>query len=266
MNTLARHTAYIQVPGGSLRTERLVPAGAAGSPIVFLHEALGSIPQWKGFPAALCRATGRPGIVYERFGSGGSPPFLAPRGPRYLHEEASTLAALLAASATERPVLFGHSDGGTIALLFAAAHPDGCEAVVAEAAHVFVEDETLAGIREAEGRWATTDLGERLARHHGEKTEALFRAWADTWKMPGFRAWNVEGELAGVRAPVLVMQGEGDAYGTRAQVEAIAQGVRGPAEALVLLGCGHVPHLEMPAEVVSATAAFLLRHAPAGGR
>jgi len=257
---------HVPVPGGPLRAERLHPDGAKGNPIVFLHEALGSIPMWKGFPASLCRAAGRPGLVYDRFGSGGSPPLRRPRDSRYLHDEVETLDLLLAASGIACPVLFGHSDGGTIALLFAAAHPSRCEAVVAEAAHVLVEEETIAGIREAEERWRTTDLRHRLARHHGEKTDALFRAWADTWTLPGFRSWNVEAELGTVRAPVLVVQGEGDAYGTREQVEAIARGVAGPAETLLVPECGHVPHLEKSAEVVAATVAFLARHAAEGPR
>ena len=266
MSGVARETLHVPVPGGALRAERLVPEGARGAPIVFLHEALGSIPQWKRFPAELCQASGRPGLVYERFGSGGSPPFPRPRESTYLRDEVATLSAFLAATGTDRPVLFGHSDGGTIALLFAAAFPGTCRAVVAEAAHVFVEDVTIAGIREAEERWRTTDLPKRLSRHHGEKTEALFRAWADTWTLPGFRSWNVETELSSVTAPVLVLQGEGDAYGTPAQVDAIARGVGGPSETLLLPGCGHVPHLEKPAGVVRATLDFLARHLPTGDR
>ncbi len=265
MESVERTTTFLEVPGGALRAERLVPAGARGrdegadSPIVFLHEALGSIPMWKGFPARLCAATGRVGLVYERFGSGGSPPLRGPRGPRYLHEEVPVLSAVLEAARIERPVLFGHSDGGTIALLFAAARPEACRAVVAEAAHVFVEETTVAGLLEAEARWRTTDLRARLGRHHGEKTEALFRAWADTWTAPGFRAWNVTGELGALRVPLLVLQGAGDAYGTPAQVEAIAAAVGGPVETRLLPGCGHVPHLERPEEVVAAVEGILSR-------
>lgn len=258
----------IEVDGGFVRAERLVPRGLPASrpsglsPIVFLHEALGSISMWKAFPALLCASAGREGLVYERFGSGGSSPLPRPRGARYLHEEVPVLSAVLGAAGIEKPVLFGHSDGGTIALLFSAARPEACAAVVAEAAHVFVEVETLAGIREAEERWRTTDLRARLGRHHGDRTETLFRAWADTWTLPGFREWNVTAELASRSAPLLVLQGEDDVYGTGAQVEAIAATGAGPVEKLLLPGCGHVPHLERPAEVTAAVLAFLGRIPP----
>jgi pimeloyl-ACP methyl ester carboxylesterase len=135
--------------------------------------------------------------------------------------------------------------------------------VVAEAAHVFVEPVTLAGIEAAVAAFRAGGLRQRLVRHHGGKTDAVFAAWADTWLAPAFRGWNVEAELRGVTCPVLVLQGEGDQYGTAAQVDAIARGVRGPVETALLAGCGHAPHHEAPAEVIERVAAFLEHHAAA---
>ena len=156
-----------------------------------------------------------------------------------------------------RPVLFGHSDGGSIALLFAAAFPEGPAAVVSIAAHVFIEEVTLAGIEDAVRDWRATDLPARLARHHGEKAEAVFRGWSETWRDPGFRDFSAVDTIRTVRCPVLVLQGEKDEYGTTAQVEAIAAAVSGPVRSVVLPGLGHFPHREDPGRVLAETERFL---------
>lgn len=254
-------TLDVFIAEGRLAASRIFPARQTGAEaLVFLHEALGSISLWRGFPEALCAATGREGLVYERFGSGGSDPIPGPRGTTYLHEEAHRLREVLAATGIRSPILVGHSDGGTIALLFAAACPDSVAAAVTLAAHVLIEPETVLAVREVAERWRTTDLPIRLGRHHGAGTEALFHAWADTWTSPEFASWNVEEELGSVTAPLLVLQGENDAYGTERQVEAIARGVKGPVETRLLKGCGHSPHLEKPDEVAELVADFLSRH------
>ncbi|MDF1584948.1 alpha/beta fold hydrolase [Marinimicrococcus flavescens] len=241
--------------------ERLGEPGASEPCLVFLHEALGSISLWKDFPRSLCERLGVPGLVYERQGHGASDPLAGPRRPDYLHEEAEqVLPALLEACGIERPVPIGHSDGGSIALLFAAAFPERPAAVIAEAAHVFVEEETLAGIRSAVTAWESTDLPQRLARHHGAGTAALFEAWAGCWLSPAFRHWNIEAALARVTAPLLVLQGEQDEYGTPAQVAAIADGVAGPVEARLLPDCAHVPHHQARERVEALVAGFLGRH------
>lgn len=247
--------------GRRLAVETLRPADARddGPPLVFLHEGLGCIAMWRDVPATLCARLGLPGIVYDRWGYGGSEPFDRSRHARYLHDEAELfLPALLDALGIDRPVVpVGHSDGGTIALLHAAAFPHRVQALVTIAAHVFVEEVTLAGIREAVAGYERGDLARRLARRHGERTEAVFRAWADTWLAPWFRDWNVEDRLHLVEAPALVVQGEADAYGTPLQVEAIVRGISEPAQALLLPGLGHAPHLEAPDRVLDAVAAFL---------
>ncbi len=254
-------TCSVAVPGGKVRARLLGPtlAGGIRSPaLVFLHEALGSVAQWRDFPRRLAEATGWPALVYERLGHGGADPLPAPRDPRYLHVEAETvLPRVLDAVGIHRAALVGHSDGGSIALLAAAAFPARIVGAVTLAAHVFVEEITLEGIRAAVRRYRTTDLPQRLARHHGDKTGALFHAWCDTWLAADFRAWNIEDCLPRIRCPLLAVQGEDDPYGSAAQVEAIARGAGGPVATLMLRSCGHSPHLQAPEAVLAATVPFV---------
>ena len=199
-------------------------------PIVFLHDPLGAITTWRDFPDRLGGATGREVIIYDRQGYGRSSPFTGPPRDRdYMHREADALMALLDRLGIAQAVLFGHSDGGTIALLAAARHPRRVAEVITEGAHVFVEDITLAGIRAAEQEYANGGLRERLARHHGDRTDAVVRAWTVTWQAPFFRDWDITADIATVRCPVLVLQGVDDAFGTEAQVDAIVQAVGGEA-------------------------------------
>jgi len=249
--------------GRRLTVRRLLPpappAGADDPPVlVFLHEGLGSIAQWRDFPAALCRAAGLPGLIYDRWGFGGSEPLELPRPRDYLEREAErVLPQLLDACAVKQPILVGHSDGGSIALLYAAAHPGRPLACITEAAHVFVEAVTLAGIRAAAAAWRTGDLPARLARYHGDKTEAVFRGWTETWLRPDFRDWNIEARLPAIACPLLVMQGADDEYGSKAQVEAIVGQSGGPAEPLLVPACGHSPHHQQPAAVLAAMTRFI---------
>lgn len=264
---MRRERFSIRAAGRELAVERLWPDAAADGPaIVFLHEGLGCIGMWRDFPAALCRRTGLPGVVYDRWGHGGSAPRAGTRPASYLHDEArETLPELLDRLGLVRPVLFGHSDGATIALLHAAACPDNTAAIVCEAAHVFVEALTLQGIREAVAAYHGAGLRRRLARHHGEQTDAVFAGWHGCWLAPSFAAWNIEAELPRIVCPALIVQGEADEYGTPAQVAAIMRGVRGPAEQALLPGCGHVPHREAAEAVLALSADFLARHlGPAG--
>lgn len=221
---------------------------------VFLHEALGSVGQWKSFPYELCRATGLDGIVYDRVGHGRSSPMRKPRDPLFYREEAEvSLHGLLHALNVRRPLLFGHSDGATIALMYASRFPDTTEGVVSEAAHVVIEDVTVDGIREARVQYATTDLKEKLSRYHAEKTDAVFSAWADTWLDPAMAEWEMLDDLRAIRCPLLVVQGDGDQYGSRRQVDLIAEHTGGPAEILWLEGVGHVPHLQARQRLIAET-------------
>jgi pimeloyl-ACP methyl ester carboxylesterase len=243
----------MRVNGVELESREIAGAEPA---LVFLHEGLGSVGLWRAFPERLAAATGRRALLYSRAGHGFSDVPSRSRTPRFMHEEAlDVLPAVLAQAGIEDPVLVGHSDGASIALIHAAAHP--VRALVLLAPHVFVEDLSVASIAEAREAFAATDLRERMARHHRD-AEATFRLWNDIWLAPEFRAWDITDVLPAVTAPVLLIQGEHDQYGTLAQVEAVRDGVAGPAE-LVALDARHAPHLEAPEETLEAAARFVTR-------
>jgi len=244
----------IAVPGGELDT-RFV--GGGQPTLVFLHEGLGSIALWRDFPEAVRSACGEPAmLVYSRHGHGHSTPAALPRPVEYMHHEADVvLPALLARLGIERPLLVGHSDGASIALLYAGAGRP-VAGLVLLAPHVFVEDVTVASIRAMRGEYESTDLGRRMGRYHDD-AEATFRGWNDIWLSPPFRTWNIEDRLAAIGCPVLLVQGDDDAYGTLAQLDAIESQVRGSTRRLVLAGVGHAPHLEAPDATVEAVAAFV---------
>jgi pimeloyl-ACP methyl ester carboxylesterase len=246
------------VAGGHRLEYRWLPATRDGfAPLVFLHEGLGSIDLWRDFPDALAGRTGRAALVYSRYGYGRSDPLAGPRGPDYLEREAlETLPEILALRGIERPVLVGHSDGATIALIYAAAHPDAVGALLLEAPHVFVEDVTIKGIEVARAAFAAGRVRERLAPYHTD-VDATFRGWADAWTDPRFRTLDLTPSLPAIRCPVLVIQGEQDQYGTAAQVEAIRRGVIGRVETRLLPECGHAPHVEQRGIVLEAMARFL---------
>lgn len=241
-----------------LECQWLGPRGSDALPIVFLHEGLGSLAMWKDFPQRLCDATGRRGLVYSRPGYGRSTPRAADEQwpVRFMHEQAfEVLPALLQQLGIERPWLFGHSDGGSIALLHASAQPTA--GVVALAAHVFVEDFGLRSIAAARLAYETTDLRARLARYHAD-VDSAFWGWNDIWLDPAFRAWNIEAELDDIDCPVLAVQGEDDEYGTLEQVQRIVRHVP-HAKTLVLPDCGHSPQRDQPARLIDEVGAFLER-------
>lgn len=254
------HRFELQAAGRRLHAERLLPPQpAAGPTLVFLHEGLGSINQWRHFPAELCALTGLPGLVYDRWGYGRSEPLSGPRPDDYLEQEAnaSLPAVLTACGVTDPPILFGHSDGGSIALLFAAAYPERTRAVICEAAHVSVEDVCLTGIGLACAAFEQGPLRDGLRRYHGANTELMFHGWGDTWLRASRRDWNMEAQLRRIACPTLVIQGENDEYGTRAQVDAIVAGLSGPSEILWLPDCAHVPHYQARDAVLTACAHFI---------
>lgn len=265
MEAPSEHTVsrgFVIAGGHRLCVERIRPAAAPGDypTLVFLHEGLGSILHWRDVPRQLAEATGLPALVYDRWGFGRSEPLRLPRPDDYLEREATeALPDLLAACGIGRHILVGHSDGGTIALLRAAQQPAGLLGVVTEAAHVFVEDCTIAGIENAVTAWRETDLPRRLARYHGDKAETVFRGWAETWLRPSFRNWRMVHRLPAIRGPCLVIQGNDDEYGTLAQVETIASSIAGPTEVLLVPDCGHSPHLEARDIVLPAIARFVHR-------
>lgn len=246
---------FTQIAGHRVEYERI--AGAA-PPLVLLHEGLGSIAMWKEFPPELAAATGHEVVSYSRYGYGRSERLAAPRAVRYLHEEAlHALPQLLDGLAIERPVLLGHSDGASIAIIFAGARLRALSGLVLLAPHVMVEELSVASIAAAKLAYETGDLRERLARYH-QDVDSVFRSWNDIWLHPDFRHWNIEEYLAGIDCPVLVIQGREDEYGTMAQVERIARGaVRARVEVLELADCRHSAHRDQPGQVLAAVTRFM---------
>ncbi len=235
-----------------------IPGRDSQPELVFLHEGLGSVSHWRDFPARASAATGCPVTVYSRYGSGQSDVLAEARGVWYMHNEAlSALPDLLTQLGIESPVLVGHSDGGSIALIYAGAH-DQVRGLVLLAPHVFVEDLSVASIAEAKVKFETTNLPEKLARHHRDVART-FWGWNNIWLHPDFRRWNIEEYLPRITCPILAIQGLDDQYGTMAQVHAIARQSKGPVEILALPDCRHSPQRDQPEAVLEAIGHFVGR-------
>jgi pimeloyl-ACP methyl ester carboxylesterase len=248
----------IEIASHRVEYERIGGGPAAGGTLVFLHEGLGSIAMWRDFPEAVARATGCEALVYSRYGYGNSDPLAEPRAVRYMHVEALVaLPELLDALAIERPILVGHSDGGSIALIHAGAGIRPVRAVVTLAAHVIVEDRSVAGIEAAKTAFESADLRSKLARYHAD-VDSAFRGWNRIWLAPEFRAWNIEEFLPRIECPVLAIQGEDDEYGTMEQMRRIETNVA-DVELLRLDNCGHSPHRDRGDAVLHAISRFVRR-------
>ena len=247
---------------------RWIGARDAAAPlIVFLHEGLGSLSMWKDFPQRLCVAAGCRGLVYSRPGYGRSTARDAEEawGIDFMHRQAhEVLPALLAALGvdhTRAPLwLFGHSDGGSIALLYAAAFADRVAGTVVLAPHIVVEDLSVSSIAKTREAYLKTDLRDKLARHHDDPDSA-FWGWNDIWLHPPFKQWSIEQEIDTIRCPLLAVQGLDDEYGTLEQIRGIARRVP-QTRLLELADCGHSPHRDQPDRVIAATAAFIAQHHP----
>jgi pimeloyl-ACP methyl ester carboxylesterase len=243
----------VQVGGRAIEVLDL-PGSSGGAPLVLLHEGLGSVGLWRAFPAQLQASTGRRLIAFSRYGHGRSAPPPRPRTPAFFHEEAlEVLPELLSALEVPDPVLLGHSDGASIALIYAAHHP--VDALVLQAPHVFVEDICVTAIRGTRETFVAGELRERMTRHHDDP-DAAFWGWCDVWLDPAFRQWSLEEEASLLDAPTLLIQGAEDPYGTLAQIDRIQACARGPVQRLVL-GGGHSPHLEHGPQIADAVARFV---------
>ncbi len=239
---------------GGRRLEAAVWDGDPGRrSLVLLHEGLGSVGLWRDLPARLNEATGRRVVAFSRFGHGRSEPPPRPRTPAFFHEEAlDVLPGVLTQLGAPEPILVGHSDGASIALIHAGRHPVAGIALLAP--HVFVEDVTVAEIRIARERYTEGDLRERMARHHDD-VDAAFFGWCDVWLDPAFRDWSLEADAERVTCPVLLIQGVEDPYGTLEQLDRVQARVRGPVTRLELPG-GHSPHLDAAGPVLAGLAEF----------
>jgi pimeloyl-ACP methyl ester carboxylesterase len=247
------------VPIGSARLAvRRIPAEHPDAPvIVFLHEALGSIGQWKSFPAELCAVTECRGLVYDRVGHGHSSAMPRPRSVTFYRDEADALLALCEAEGIARPLLFGHSDGATIALSFGGRHPLAPLGIISEAAHVLAEPVMRPAFGAAMEAWLHADLRKKLHRYHGENTDDVFHAWNEMWHEADAADWEMFGDLRAIRCPVLALQGSNDAFGSDAQLQAIKRECGGPTELLLIPRCGHVPHLEARKILLEKCASFI---------
>lgn len=229
--------------------------------VIFLHEALGSIGQWKDFPEAFSNATGLSCLVYDRAGYGRSTGSIYPRENDFLNNKSpKELKALIDVLLPDQQViLFGHSDGASIALAFASLFPDSTLGVISEAAHIFVEPETLEGVRAAKPIY---DRGMRkpLMKYQGDRVDDIFFGWWDTWQTPEFVQWNMEYMLPDIKAPVFAIQGSEDEYGTDKQVQHIVDQVSGFSEAWIIPGCRHMPHKERREEVIDRCNTFIQQH------
>jgi pimeloyl-ACP methyl ester carboxylesterase len=251
-------TVFAQAGGHRIEYERIETAAAARPTLVLLHEGLGSVAMWRDFPGRLAHATGCNALVYSRHGYGRSDPLTAPRTVRYMHDEAlGALPDLLDQLGIERPILVGHSDGGSIALIHAGARRRAVAAVVTLAAHVLVEDLSVSSIAAAKVAFETTDLRAKLARYHAD-VDSAFWGWNRIWLDPDFRAWNIEEYLPRIDCPVLAIQGEDDEYGTMEQMRRIGAQVK-DVELLELEDCRHSPHRDQPQAVLDAVTRFVDR-------
>lgn len=245
--------------GVRVQAQRLRHKNGAGPVLVFLHESLGNIALWKQFPRRLAEATGLDALVYERRGYGASSDEPLPRPYDYLEQEGAVwLPRLLDALEIDEVILVGHSDGGSIALIAAAALGERVRGLVTMAAHTWADHLTLAGIRDMRRRYTEEGIREKLLRHHGERTDQLFYAWQDIWLDEGFhQSMDFKPWLDAVRCPAMIIQGDDDEYGVPEQVTRIVEGIGSRAEPVFMAGTGHSPHLEQPDRVLALVCDFL---------
>jgi pimeloyl-ACP methyl ester carboxylesterase len=249
---------FLTVDGAALEFRWTRPDLSDEPPIVLLHEGLGSVGMWRDFPDRLAAATNRAVFAYSRRGYGASSPLPGRREPNYMHHEAEVvLPEILRVAEIRNPILFGHSDGGSIALIYAGMYPDKPSGLILEAPHVFVEELTISSIRSSREAFIQSDVSVRLGRYH-QNAEETFWGWNDIWLDDRFLKWNIEFYLPRIKCPILLIQGEDDPYGTTAQLTSIAERT-GRAEILLLPNCAHSPHRDQSSAVLDSAHAFVRR-------
>lgn len=258
---MAPDSGSLELRDGRLEIRRWCPPGGEALTLVFLHEGLGCAAMWHDFPFELAAATGCGALVYSRFGYGRSDACELPRPLRFMHHEGSiVLPELLEKAGVGDCVLVGHSDGGSIGIVYAGSGSrTRLRGLVTLAAHVFCEAITIESIQAARKNYLEADLRERLKKYHGRNVDCAFWGWNDAWLHPDFMQWNLEEYLPGISVPLLAVQGEKDPYGTPAQVKAIVEKAGGGAEALMLPRCGHTPHLERRDKTLRAIKDFIVK-------
>jgi pimeloyl-ACP methyl ester carboxylesterase len=250
---------FITLDGVKLETAWHGPGPNEVPTLVFLHEGLGCVSMWRDFPAQVATATGCGALVYSRQGYGRSDACDLPRPIEFMHHEGlRVLPDIIKTLGINDHMLIGHSDGGSIALLYAGHTKDqGLRGVITEAAHVICEPISVKSIQTAKKMYLENNLRSKLAKHHGPNTDNAFWGWNDIWLDPDFLKWNIENHLPGINVPMLVMQGADDPYGTWAQVEAILSGTSKHAQALKIKACGHCPHFEQPSLTFNTMVDFI---------
>jgi len=250
---------YIEIGGHRLEVLRIGGTNPDGFGLILLHEGLGSVSQWRDFPQALAAAAGTPVFAYSRAGYGRSSPVPLPRPLTYMRDEArDVLPGVISAAGFSRTVLVGHSDGASIAAIYAGSlgGPD-LAGLVLIAPHFFVEDVSVKSIAKARQSYEAGDLRERLKRHHGDNVDVAFYGWNSAWLDPAARQWDITEYLPHIRVPALLIQGEGDEYGTLAHIETAERLIAAPVERLVLAACGHVPQRDQPEKTIAAITRFV---------
>ena len=234
------------------------PQPASCAPIVLLHDSLGSVALWRSFPEALCLATGRPVVAYDRLGFGQSDAHPGALDLDFVASEATDdFAAVSAALGLSRYIVFGHSVGGGMAVHCAAQLPDACVGLITESAQAFVEAKTVAGIEAAKVLFQDENQVRRLEKYHGDKAQWVLEAWIESWLHPDFADWSLRPVLPAVRCPALVIHGSDDEYGSPSQPRLIAELSGGPAQLEIMAETRHVPHREREAAVVALVRDFV---------
>lgn len=259
MSEPAQEHGFVEAEGGRLFVRSWPsPSATRAAPILLLHDSLGCVRLWRGFPARLAEATGRRVIAYDRLGFGRSDPHPGRLQPDFIPEEARTgLAAIRAAMGVREMILVGHSVGGGMAVAAGAFFGEDTQAVVTIAAQSFIEPRTISGIEAAQQAFRDPDQFARLALYHGDKAQWVLDAWTRTWLDPDFAGWTLDDPLCRLLCPILVIHGDSDEYGSEAQPERIAAKAAGRAQVEILPGGGHLPHREQPDLVTRLIADFL---------
>lgn len=259
--TVTASDHWITTEKGTLFARRWTPPGLRAdrdATLLLFHDSLGCVELWRDFPEQLAIATGRSVVAYDRLGFGRSEAYPSSLALTFIRDEAASVVTRICESLGLQAIIpFGHSVGGGMAVATAACLPERCAAVIAESAQSFVEDRTLAGLRTAQAEFERPGQVERLERYHGEKAGWVLEAWLGTWLASAFAGWCLDDDLAGVHCPAFVLHGDQDEYGSLQHPERIVRLIPSASRAVILEGCGHVPHREQPTRVLDEVTRFL---------